>query len=88
MSAPGTAMACPQTLALLGRRQPGGAVQDAPVETLVPHAGEVANDVDMAVEDVADGAPVPPPAGEMPVPDDPALAAALATLRRMRAHVG
>ena len=72
----------------LARRQPGGAVQDAPVETLVPHAGEVANDVDMAVEDVADGAPVPPPAGEMPVPDDPALAAALATLRRMRAHVG
>ena len=72
----------------LARRQPDGAAQDAPVETPVSHMGEVANDVDVAVEDVADGAPVPPPAGEMPVPDDPALAAALATLRRMRAHVG
>ncbi len=82
----------------LVRRQSASAAQDAPAASVTSNAPEVANDVDVVVENAMDaasagepsldGAPVPPPAGEMPVPDDPALAAALATLRRMRAHVG
>ncbi len=82
----------------LARRQPAPAVAATAEGPAMLGAPEVANDVDVAVEpaeaaapaadNALDGAPVPPPAGEMPVPDDPALAAALATLRRMRAHVG
>lgn len=82
----------------LARRQPAHAVAATAEAPTVLSAPEVANDVDLVVEpaevaapvadSLVDGAPVPPPAGEMPVPDDPALAAALATLRRMRAHVG
>lgn len=82
----------------LARRQPAPAVAATAEGPAMLGASEVANDVDVAVEpaeaarpaadNALDGTPVPPPAGEMPVPDDPALAAALATLRRMRAHVG